>query len=336
MTAKTSLVGARLSVPPSVLRLLALALFAVAPFVLSTFRLSLLAEVLVYGTAAASLSLLLGFTGLPSLGHAAFFGLGAYTAGLLAVHVTDLAVIGLLLAVLLSAAVAAPTGWLATRTHGIFFLMLTLALGEIVHSVAISWSTLTGGTNGLAGIPAPGLVPGLNGSPWTAKTSYYYVLVAAVLAYVLLAAVLRSPFGHSLVGIRENEARMQALGYKVARYKLASFVLAAGVGGYAGALYAHSVRFVSPSLLDLESMVFLFVMPLLGGIRHLWGAIIGAGLVVFARHELTSRFDEWEFGLGVLLIVVVIASPEAWRQVVRRRSNRSDRSHQTAIEEVSS
>ena len=301
----------RVTAPRKVLLVVGVGL-AIAPFVLSTFRLELLAEVLIFALAAASLDLLVGYAGMPSLGHAAFVGLGAYVAGLGAIHWTGDALLGVLFAAVAGAIFGLATGALAVRTQGIYFLMLTLAFGELLASVALTWGSMTGGSNGLTGIPTPQLLGALTlDSP---DLRYFYVLATTVLGFVVLTGVTRSPFGRSLVGIHQNEARMRSLGYRVERYKLAVFVLAGVFAAVAGAMHSQLVRFVSPSALALDASIFLLLMPLLGGAGRLWGAAGGALVVVFLRQELSSRFHGWELGLGILLLLVAYVGPHVFRR----------------------
>ena len=304
--------------------LVVVAVLMIAPLVLSTFRLELLAEVLIFALAAASLDLLVGYAGMPSLGHAAFVGLGAYVAGLGAIHWTGDALLGVVMAAAAGAIFGLATGALAVRSQGIYFLMLTLAFGELLASVALTWTSVTGGSNGLTGIPTPQLlgVLRLDGP----DLRYFYVLATVVLGFAVLTGVTRSPFGRSLVGIHQNEARMRSLGYRVDRYKLAVFVLAGVFAAVAGALHSQLVRFVSPSALALEASIFLLLMPLLGGAGRLWGAAGGALVVVFLRQELTSRFEGWELGLGILLLVVAYMGPYLSRR--RTEAGAASRTHQ--------
>ncbi len=285
------------------------ALLLAAPFLLSGFRLRLLTEVLIFGLFAASLDLLLGFTGLVSLGHALLFGVGAYTAALVANEATPQTLLLLLAGAAAAALVALVTGALAVRARGVFFLMLTLAFGQLAFSLAESWTPVTGGANGL---PLPTSQVALGGE--SALLSgvvpfYYYALVAFALGYAALRRIAGSPFGRSLVGIRENEARMRAIGYGVRGYKLAAYAVAGTFAGFAGALYAQQQRFVSPGLVGFETSALVLVMVILGGRATLFGPVLGAGVVLLLRDELSARFDQWELLLGLVFIAVVYLLP---------------------------
>jgi branched-chain amino acid transport system permease protein len=325
----------RATVRRSAAWLVVLLVLAGAPQLFSVFRLELFTEVLIFALAAASLDLLVGYAGLPSLGHAAFLGLGSYAAGLTAIHLTDSALVGLVVAMVAGATFGVVTGALAVRTRGIYFLMLTLAFGELLASLSVTWVGLTGGTNGLAGIPAPRL-PGFADDFLRQPTNrYFYVLAVVAVGFGLLHVVATSPFGRSLVGIRENEARMRSLGYPVDRFKLAAFVFAGMIAALAGATAVQFSRFVSPEALSFKASVFLLLMPLLGGAGRLWGAAVGALLVVFLRQELSSRFDGWELGLGVLLLIVAYALPQLLARTLRRSVRRPVGAGQPPEPEVS-
>ena len=287
-------------------------LLVAAPFLLSGFRLRLLTEVLIFGLFAASLDLLLGFTGLVSLGHALFFGVGAYTAALVANQVTPQPLVLLVAAVVVAALVAVVTGALAVRARGVFFLMLTLAFGQLAFSLAESWTPVTGGANGL---PLPTL-PLLSG----VVPFYYYALAAFAVGYAALRRVVDSPFGRSLVGVRENEARMRAVGYDVRGVKLAAYVVAGAFAGFAGALYAQQQRFVSPGLVGFETAALVLVMVILGGRGTLVGPVLGAGVVLLLRDELSARFERWQLLLGLVFILVVYLLPRGLAGLRRPRT----------------
>jgi branched-chain amino acid transport system permease protein len=290
----------------------------VAPLILNTYRLGLLGEILIFGLAAASVDLLIGYTGLPTLGHAALFGLGGYAAGLLMTNYTGNLFLALVAAIAVGAVFAVVTGIVAVRAHGIYFLMLTLAFAELVRSLAISWNSLTGGTDGLAGIPQPTLLP--NGEiELDLVGRYYFVVVSVLLAYWLMRRFVDSPFGRSLVGIATNPDRMRSLGYAVHRRMVIAYVVAGMVGAFAGGLHASFTRFVSPEIVTLKISAFLLVMVLLGGVRRLYGAMLGALMVILLREELTARFGTWELGLGMLMLLIVYFLPHGLSGIVDRR-----------------
>lgn len=286
------------------------AVLAVAPLLLGEFRLFVLTEVLIYGLFAASLGLLVGFTGLPSLGHAAYFGVGGYAAATVAIEVTSNGLVQIGVAVALAALVALVTGWLAVRTGGITFLMLTLAFAQLLFALAVGWSSVTGGTNGLGGIPRPSLLPGGSAVLATDQTMYFYILVGFLLGYGFLRMVVGSPFGDAIVGIRENEARMRSLGYAVDGYKLASFCIAGAVAGYAGALFVQHSRFIAPDNVSFDVSALALIMVIVGGARTLVGPVIGAAVVLVLRDELaTLLLERWEVALGIIFVLIVYLAP---------------------------
>lgn len=286
------------------------AALAAAPLVVSEFRLFVLTEVLITGLFAASLGLLVGFTGLPSLGHAAYFGVGGYAAASVAVRLTSNGLAQIGAAVLLAVAVALITGWLAVRTRGITFLMLTLAFAQLLFTLAVRWSSVTGGTNGLGGIPQVSLVPG-GPALVSERAFYFYALAAFLIGYAFLRGVVGSPFGDALIGIRENEARMRSLGYWVDGHKLASFCIAGAVAGYAGALFVQHNRFIAPESVSFDVSALALIMVIVGGARTLVGPVIGAAVVLVLRDELSSLLlEQWELVLGLVFVLIVYLAPD--------------------------
>ncbi|MDQ3734814.1 MAG: branched-chain amino acid ABC transporter permease [Actinomycetota bacterium] len=261
--------------------LVVLVVLAAVPLFVAPFPTSMLARMLIFALLAVSLDLLVGVTGLPSLGHAAYFGVGAYAAGLVGKYWTAAAPIPLLAAVVVAAFAAAATGWLAVRSHGVFFLMLTLAIGELIQQLAESWSDVTGGDNGLSGIPAVEVL----GTPLDQEGYvYWYTLVFALVGFAVIWSVSRSPFGAALRGIRDNEPRMRSLGYSPFRYKLSGFVIAGAVAGLAGGLLGtQRFAFITPAELGFTTSALALLAVAVGGAGSLWGPAIGAALVVLIR-----------------------------------------------------
>lgn len=283
-------------------------LLAVAPYWADAYSLDVLTLGLTYGLMAMALGLLLGFTGLPSLGHAAFLGMGSYAAGLLAVHTTDNALVGLLLAAVVGAAAAAVVGALSLRTHGIFFLMLTLAFAQIVHQIAIR-SSFTGGDNGLS-VPAA-QIPLLSatGMP-RVVVIYWYVLIVVAAGYVLLKLLVRSPLGEALVGVRDNPKRMAAIGYSVVSIRMRAVVLSGALTAIGGALLVQKDMLVAPTAVAPGTSVLLLVMVLVGGARSVTGALIGA-VALIALRSFTSTWlgEAWLLVEGALFVAVVYFMP---------------------------
>ncbi|HET8683667.1 MAG TPA: branched-chain amino acid ABC transporter permease [Micromonosporaceae bacterium] len=270
-----------------------------APWMIDSYVISLASKVLVLGLLAMSVSLLTGVAGLPTLGQAAYFGVGAYAAALTARTVTQVGVVQLAVAVAVSAAVAAVTGIAVVRTRGITFLMLTLAIGELAYSAALEWSSVTGGSDGRA---APHVVP-LWGMGELRLDGYIYLWVLAVflVLFAVVAAVVRSPFGLALRGIRDNEARLRAAGYPTARYLLGAYTFAGGLAGAAGALWISSQHFVSPSETGFTVSAMALIAVVLGGLGSMSGAVAGTAVVVLTRDYIGGGLG----GRGPLLLGVV-------------------------------
>jgi branched-chain amino acid transport system permease protein len=279
-----------------------------APPVLPGYALTLLTQILIYAIFAMSLDLLLGYTGLASLGHAAYFGLGAYAVGILATAHQASFWTCLGAALLLATAVAAVFGLVAIRALGVYFLMITLALGMVVWGLAFRWVSLTMGDNGIAGIERPSLAPGL---PLSGPLPFYYVaLVAFVLTLGILLRVVRSPFGLSLRGIRETERRMRALGYDVWLHKYLAFVLSGAFAGLAGALWAYYDGFVSPVEVHLVTSVETLLMVALGGPGTLVGPALGAAVLVLSKNLLSLYTKRWLLVLGLVYVGVIVLAPK--------------------------
>src|SRR2546426_7663667 len=283
---------AQLAAAPAIIFLLLL----ITPPFLSSFLLTLLTQALIYAILAMSLDIILGYAGLASLGHAAYFGLGAYSVGILATRYGAGFWVTLSVGVLLATAVAAIFGLVALRATGVYFLMITLALGMVVWGLAHRWVSMTQGDNGISSVPRPDL-----GLPWsfTRGISFYYLaLVGFVLAFAVLRTIVRSPFGQTLVGIRESESRMRTLGYHVWLHKYIGFVIAGGVGGFAGVLWAYYNGFVSPADLELATSVEILLMVALGGRGTLLGPALGAALIVGLKNLVSVYTHRWLLILG--------------------------------------
>lgn len=295
-------------------------LLAAAPLFLAPYATTTLTRMLVFGLLAASLALLVGVTGLPSLGHAAYFGVGAYAAGWFAKNISAGAPLSLLVAAAAGGLVAAATGWVAVRARGVFFLVLTLAIGEIVHQAADRWDSVTGGSNGLYGIPATMF----GGEPISnVGLLYWYVLLAFGIGLAVLWLVARSPYGTALRGIHDNEPRMRALGYPTSLYKYAVFVIAGTIAGLAGGLLATQQRLVTPEDLGFTTAALALLAVIIGGAGSLWGACLGAALVILVRDTLGPTLDgHGPLVLGLLFILVVYLMPCGIAGIRLRRGQR--------------
>jgi branched-chain amino acid transport system permease protein len=289
----------------------ALALLALFPFIGATFYTELVTTVMILAIFAMSLDLLVGYTGLVSFGHAAFFGIGAYTLGLVAPKY-DAANLWLTLpAAMLAAGLAAlAVGVFVVRAKGIYFIMVTLAFAQMFYFVFHD-TKFGGGSDGISMNFKP--VASIGGfSPFDLASSthaYYFVFVAMLLVFIFLQVLLRSAFGRALQGIRSNEHRMRSLGFPVYRYKLASFTLAGALAGLAGYLSAMQFGFVNPEIISWQQSGNVLLMLILGGLGSLYGGVVGAFAFVALRELYQSLTTHWQLLLGATIILLVIFVP---------------------------
>jgi branched-chain amino acid transport system permease protein len=287
------------------------------PLGVSSYQLGLVTKVLIFAIFAMSLDLVLGYAGLPSLGHAAYFGVGAYTVGLLALRVTPNFWLGFGAGLAAAAATAALFGLLALRTRGSYFLMITLALAQVVWGIAFGWRGFTGGDDGLPGVPRPA-----TGLPWSFADGgrfYYLVLVVFALSAAALALVVRSPFGRALVGIRESEGRMAMLGYHTWLYKYVAFVLAGLFAGVAGNLFVYYNGFVSPAYLSIVLSATALIMVILGGAGTLLGPVVGSAAIVLLENVISAHTQRWLLVLGLIYVAVTLFAPAGLVGLLRAR-----------------
>ena len=272
---------------------------------------ALATRVVVLDLAAMSINFLLGFTGYMSFGHAAFFGLGAYGTGLTLKLLAPSTMLSLVLGTLLGGVLGALLGLLIVRRRGVYFAMVTIAFGQVFYFLAYRWNGLTGGDDGLRGFSRQPLQIG----PWTidilnnAALFYYFVLVCFAVATGLMGFLLRSPFGHTLLAIRENERRSRFLGIPIEQHVWISFTLSCFFMSFAGALYALLNNFADPSNLHYVMSGNLVIMAVLGGIRAFWGPLLGAAVFVVLQDQLSSMTTNWMSFVGMLFILVVLFFP---------------------------
>lgn len=290
---------------------------ALLPLALSSYQLGLLTKMLIFALFAMSLNLILGYAGLPSLGHAAYFGVGAYTVGLLAVKVIDNFWLNFGAGLLAAAVTSAVFGLLALRARGAYLLMITLALAQVLWGIAFGWRWLTGGDDGLPGVPRPAA-----GLPWSLGGGlpfYYFVLVVFVLLTLALWIVVLSPFGRALVGIRESERRMEVLGYDTWRYKYVAFVLAGTMAGASGNLFAYYNGFVSPAYLSIVFSAMALIMVILGGAGTLLGPALGGAVIVLLENVISAHTERWLTVLGLIYVAVTLFAPDGIMGFIRTR-----------------
>lgn len=286
-----------------------LILSIVFPLLMPVYLTYLLTEICIFSILALSLNLLMGYTGLASLGHAAFWATGGYMIALMVVKwgINNF-FLCLGAATLASTLIAMIFGLLALRTTGIYFIMITLALGQMLWALVWRWNSFTGGSNGLHGVTRPeiSLLWSLSGN----TGFYYFVFMVTIPTVLLIYHITTSPFGRTLIGIRENEPRMQALGYNTWRYKYYSYVLAGLFGGLAGALKVLQDGSINPGNASIAISGLAILMVLTGGKAHFAGPILGAAIVWVVRSIVSSYTSYWGATLGVILVVIVMFSPQ--------------------------
>ncbi|HLN08735.1 MAG TPA: branched-chain amino acid ABC transporter permease [Xanthobacteraceae bacterium] len=282
---------------------------------------ALATRVLVLGLAAMSVNFLLGFTGVLSFGHAAYFGLGAYGAGLTLKYLAPSTPLSLLLGMLLGGVAGAILGALIVRRRGVYFAMVTIAFGQVFYYIAFQWSSLTGGDDGLRGFSRQPLDFGFLRVDILANANnfYYFVLVCFALAVGVMGFILRSPFGRTMIAIRENERRARFLGIPVELHIWIAFTLSCFFMGLAGALYALVNNFADPRGLHYSQSGDFVMMAVMGGMRSFWGPLLGASVFVILQDYLSSVTINWMSFVGMLFVLVVLFFPRGLLGFVRGR-----------------
>ncbi|KAA9025779.1 branched-chain amino acid ABC transporter permease [Niallia endozanthoxylica] len=283
-------------------------LMVFAPFVLSLYYVNILTEIFILAVFAVSLNLLVGQTGLVSLGHAAFFGAGAYATGIVAANVNANVFLTIFVGMLVAAVLALLIGFLSIKAHGFYFLMLTLACSQILYSIIYQWTDVTGGSNGLSGISTPVLFGSFALS--NPVFIYYFILVVFGILLVIINRLLHSPLGYVFIGIRENEQRMKSNGYNTVFYKNLSFLIAGTLGGLAGSLYVIFNGFISPTDVYWTMSGSVLIMVLIGGAGTLWGPVIGAAFIVLMETIISSYTENWMMIIGLIFILFTIFAPK--------------------------
>ena len=271
---------------------------------------SLATECIIFSLFAVSFNILLGFTGLLSFGHAAFFGIGACACGLTMADLNGGVLSALGMGLICSLLAAIVIGFLCLKSHGISFAFLTLAFAELIYFIAYQWSSLTGGEDGL-GVPRMtldlfGMVINLK-SP---LVRYYFILFIVIICFVLILRILNSPFGRVLASMRENEERTSFLGFNTRTYKLISFSLSGLFAGVAGSLYTIHLAFVPIENLHWSISGEIVIITLLGGMGYLFGPVVGTALFIGLRELISGFFDRWQLFVGIIFVLIVISLPE--------------------------
>lgn len=260
-------------------------------------------HILIFMLFAMAYDICLGYGGMLSFGHATFFGMGAYVTGLLILYFHLNILLSILAGILFNIIIALPMGFMAIRRKGIYFAMVTLAFAQMFYFIAFKWTSLTGGDDGLQGIPRPDLF-GI--SLHSELAVYYFILVFLFLAIWFATRVVHSPFGRSLVAIRENEQRAQSIGFNPAKFKLMAFVISAGLAGLAGSLYCILQNFVPLQSLHWSVSGEVVMMTILGGMGTLIGPLFGGLFVVAIREVLSTYTHLWAITMGISFVAVVL------------------------------
>ncbi len=287
-----------------------LACLTVAPFVIGTYYRSLLTEILIWGLLAMSLDLLVGYTRIVSFGHAALFGLGAYGASMVIVRSGPNLWIALMVGMLVSGALACGVGMLTLYLRDIYFTITTLVVAEIFHTIVLTWTSFTGGENGLNFTVPPISLGGLGKIDMMNTYNFYFlVLILLIGSFLLSRRIVNSPFGRILQGIKENEDRTKAIGYDVRRYKVMVFVLSGLLAGLSGALYAMLNRYTNPDFLSFIISGEAVIWTLIGGMGTLFGPMVGVGFVIVIVDLLSTWIENYLIVVGLMFVIAVIYLP---------------------------
>jgi branched-chain amino acid transport system permease protein len=284
------------------------------------FLLRFLAEILIFSIAVIALDVVVGLGGLVSLGHAAIFGGAAYAAALVAQKFGGDLLVVLCLGISAGVALAALMGLIVVRTVNVFFLILTLVCGQLVWEFVFHARDLTGGADGLRGLPTLRINAGMAAWPVdSARGLYVTASVIAVVAFALARSFAASPIGRALVGSREQPLRMTALGYSISRIRFSALLVSGGIAGAAGALYPFVNQYIGPNVAHWSTAAMMLIMLVIGGVGSLWGAFVGAAIYLGIQNYLSSYTDRWQLIVGLIFVVTVLLVPNGIASAVARR-----------------
>jgi branched-chain amino acid transport system permease protein len=279
---------------------------------------------------ALGYNLLLGYTGLPSFGHGAYFGIGAYAFGLSQLHLAQSVWLGLFCSILFAALGGAAVAAFLSHRRGIYYALLTIAFGQVFWFLSIKWHTLTGGEDGLLNIPRPDLEFAVFSVSLDSNQALYYFALALFIVLVIgLWRLIHSPYGTVIKAIKQNEMRTGFIGYNVWLYKWSVFTLSASIAGLAGGMFAMAQESAYPDVMSLHASGFVVMMVLIGGgMVSFWGPVIGAAVYFLARDMLGAATETWLLWYGLMFMAVILFKPEgiagAWQSFVGRRKDSTD------------
>jgi branched-chain amino acid transport system permease protein len=290
----------------AILGLLALSAALLAPLLVGPFWMTLITQIYIYGLLALSVDLLLGHAGLYSLCHASFFAIAGYTTAILQVRHGQPTIIAAPAGIIAGTLLAMLYG-VSVRTRGVYFILITIALGYIFWGAVYRWASFTGGDNGITNVPAPSVA----GVAIASQTAYYYLVLAVVLVCALGYRILiKSPFGLSLRGIKASESRMRSLGYRTTLHLYAAFVISGAMASLAGVLYVYYNRFISPVAASFQISVEVSLMAIVGGSGTIVGPFLGSGIVLGLRNWVSSFFELHAAIMGIVFIATILWAPD--------------------------
>ena len=292
------------------------AFFIIFPFIVPYKALA--TQIIIWGLFALGYNVCLGYTGMLSFGHAAYFGIGAYTAGIVLIRLLENIWFALFCGLLMGAVMAFILGYLCIKRRGIYFAMLTLAFAQLLYFVGFQWVDLTGGDNGLRNIPAvPLSIFGLSIDIYSPLRFYFFVLFFVALSLLAINLILQSPFGHVLQAVRENDQRAKSCGYETSNIRWLAFVISGAISGLAGGLYALYLHFVGIESLYWTTSGQVVMMTLLGGMGSFIGPFIGAGVFLYLEDVLSAITPNWMIFLGTVFVLCVLFFPAGiWGTII--------------------
>jgi len=301
----------------TVLLVIILGLFAILPLFQSDYLNYMGMRIAIMALFALSFNMLLGYTGLLSFGHAAFYGVGGYASGLILIHLTSELILAIVAGAVIAGLTALLVGYFCVKRTRIYFSMLTLAFGMLIYVVCYKWKSLTGGTESLGGIPR-GKVLGLI-DLFPLGRYYFFVLIVTVLAIYVIYRITKSPFGLLIQGIRDNENRIRFAGVMVKRYRLYVFTLAGFFSGLAGGLYASLESTMFPTVCDWQSSAEPIMVTLVGGVESFLGPIVGSVVFILIKEFIVRFTEQWLLVFGIILIILLLGFRGGVSRFIERR-----------------